>query len=1090
VDLLGLDVDAVQMIVGDVARDLGYDISTGAPIKVTDPTARGAFADDDGNITDVRSLEDENNAMRVPEHVQNIVRGMYSESGSPIKTENSGKAINAMMSDADINRAIIEAQNDGLTRFYVYKFDDTKGDSVGLNSTKKKGQWMSQTFDPQTMMISDHRVYDRRTGDEIGNLVQADKEGGITVIANGQLVTIPEWFNINELKDAGANGDKFSDAWRFARKTTERVISHVTGDIDLAQRESYRKFLRETLLDPGVKADNQIRTEKNGLFATAQEFNNRISDAVGKDRVADYKKSLSSYLENRMPLGEQVMDSLRQKSLEQMIADGEIKQGEELTRSQKSRISELSIEMAQDQGLQDTAMRETYGERALEIARGWNQFRKAVYDNFFLRVNEELRRQGKPEIQYRENYQTHIEALEKAGFSDLLANAGGRVMGIMGDMQTDNRRGTLKSDIAGKTEYFKPTHRYMPFANRRFGSSLPVDPINALMNYSDVALEVIHRSPAIEKIRAFEVALETKQALSQEDFAMPEHIKNGTQDVKDRWFKQRDNIRRNAGGDAGALRSWTTELGNVMAGKTPKLDRVAGVDQQAGRLVNAANALSNTVGRAFVLGNPGTVIKQTSSLINTLATAGPTNTVKGIMRAVNDKSGEYTKGIVKGLKSNAKQNVDAIIKGEGSASLPDAVRTGKKPLWHESGMMRSLYESDLQADSSMKKVDKILGAPVGTMDRVMKSTQFYAQYEKAISDGKNHNEAVKFAEVETNKLAHFRNKSNKAQIYNEKVLNSTILKFTAESAEQIKHFTDMTPKQKAGAVFMAFLYTAGLGAIGLNSGIPDPIGAGLDAISIAGDDDEDKNGVDKTKEIAQRGLSETLNAFPVLSNIINLMPKSDRQKIFGNDSDLGKFDSSMTLISPLSSALNGIDSLGKFVGGKEDRDANDLVRGVGNIAQAFGVPASGQVTKSIQGAIKANDEEMNAVDSTKAVVFGRNAENNKSTAQNMIEGLLGSNETSKSNKTGIVKGLTSKSSKKNSEEAAQMQEKWGEDSLTYTSYIDAMNRKQSLGDSEDYKNSLVAINDDTAIKIAKGELVQSADDGLLRDKKGKVQRYS
>jgi hypothetical protein len=187
------------------------------------------------------------------------------------------------------------------------------------------------------------------------------------------------------------------------------------------------------------------------------------------------------------------------------------------------------------------------------------------------------------------------------------------------------------------------------------------------------------------------------------------------------------------------------------------------------------------------------------------------------------------------------------------------------------------------------------------------------------------------------------------------------------------------------------------------------------------------------------------------------MPKSDRQKIFGNDSDLGKFDSSMTLISPLSSALNGIDSLGKFVGGKEDRDANDLVRGVGNIAQAFGVPASGQVTKSIQGAIKANDEEMNAVDSTKAVVFGRNAENNKSTAQNMIEGLLGSNETSKSNKTGIVKGLTSKSSKKNSEEAAQMQEKWGEDSLTYTSYIDAMNRKQSLGDSEDYKNSLVAL---------------------------------
>ena len=1085
-DLLGLDPEAMQMIVKDVAYDRGYDISTGAPIKVSDPTTQGAFADDNGNITDVTSLEDENNAMRVPEHVQNIVRGMYSENGSPIKTENSGKAINAMMSDTDINQAIIQAQNDGLTRFYVYKFDETKGDSIGLNNTKKKGQWTSQTFDPRTMMVSDHRVYDRRTGDEIGNLVQADKEGGITVIANGQLVTIPEWFNVNELKDAGANGNKFSDAWRFARKTTERVISHITGDIDLAQRESYRKFLRETLLDPGVKADNQIRTEKNGLYATAQEFNNRIRDAVGRERADNFKQDLSAYVENRMPLDREVVESLRQKNLEKMIADGEIQPGAELTKAQTRKLENLELEQMSNQELQDTAVREKYGDQALAIAKGWDQFRKAVYDNFFLRVNEELRRQGKPEIQYRENYQTHIEALEKAGFKDLIANAGGRVMGIMGDMQSDGRRGTLKSDIAGKTEYFKPTHRYMPFANRRFGNNLPVDPISALMNYSDVALEVIHRSSAIEKIRAFELALETKQALSKEDFTMPEHIKHGTQTAKDKWFKQRDNIRANAGGDAGALRSWTTELGNVMAGKTPILDRVAGADRQGGRWVNAANTLSNTVGRAFVLGNPGTVIKQTSSLINTLATAGPTNTIKGIMRSVNDKTGEYTKGIVKGLKANAKQNVDAIIDGRGASGLPDAVRTGKKPLWHESGMMRSLFETDLQADDSMKKVDQILGAPVGTMDKVMKSTQFYAQYERAISEGKSHNEAVKFAEVETNKLVHFRNKSNKAQIYNEKVLNSTILKFTAESAEQIKHFGDMTPKQKAGAVFMAFLYTAGLGAMGLNSGIPDPIGAGLDALEIAGDDDEDKSGVDKTKEIAQRGLSETLNAFPVLSNIINFLPKSERQKIFGKDSDLGKFDSSMTFLSPFSSAVNGLDSLGKYIGGGEERNSNDLVRGVGNIAQAFGTPASGQITKSIQGAMKASDEELGPIDSAKAVVFGKNAENNKSAVQRMVEGLGGSDESAKSTQTGIVKGISKKASKSDQEEAAQMKEKWGDDSLTYKSYIEAMDRKQRLGNSEDYKDSLGAINDSTAIKIAKGELVQSQEDGLLRDKNGKV----
>lgn len=122
-----------------------------------------------------------------------------------------------------------------------------------------------------------------------------------------------------------------------------------------------------------------------------------------------------------------------------------------------------------------------------------NEFKK-IYNELFLKINKVLKEQGYKEMDYRKDYFPHF--VEEHANTKI-----GKLMEKLGWKSYNNK---IPTDIAGKTDTFKPGRTYFGHLKHRTGNFTEYNALKGFDNYIVGASNLIFLTEPIQKLRALE----------------------------------------------------------------------------------------------------------------------------------------------------------------------------------------------------------------------------------------------------------------------------------------------------------------------------------------------------------------------------------------------------------------------------------------------------------------------------------------------------------------------------------------------------------------------------------------------------------
>lgn len=120
-------------------------------------------------------------------------------------------------------------------------------------------------------------------------------------------------------------------------------------------------------------------------------------------------------------------------------------------------------------------------------------FRK-IYNELFLKINKVLKEQGYKEMDYKENYFPHF--VEEHATSKI-----GKLMEKLGWKNYNNK---IPTDIAGRTDMFKPGKTYFRHLEHRYGNVTEYNALKGFDHYISGASNLIFLTEPIQKLRGLE----------------------------------------------------------------------------------------------------------------------------------------------------------------------------------------------------------------------------------------------------------------------------------------------------------------------------------------------------------------------------------------------------------------------------------------------------------------------------------------------------------------------------------------------------------------------------------------------------------
>ena len=581
-----------------------------------------------------------------------------------------------------------------------------------------------------------------------------------------------------------------------------------------------------------------------------------------------------------------------------------------------------------------------YGTQAAERVKTYDAFMRENYDAMIKNLNEIRRMYGKEEIPYLENYMPHIQKR-----SGLLGRAADRLLsavptGIRGDIEGQSR-GEIPASIAGLSADFKPGHKFNPNEKHRHGGMMDYekDPRKAFEHYADLMLYNTHMEPVIARGRQIESSMRAT------DMAK----KSGTFIDPDSNLAQGDTVSNKA---TIAVQDFVNE----MAGKSSSLDRPF-IDR-ANKHIQFIQRLESVNGANKILGNLSSTLAQTLNLPETVRDNGVINT--------------------------------------GHAFLTAFDKTTKQAM-RKSPFLRERYtdtDGKFTRSGYQKVTDKI--SVVSGMNLVEKKfiqLNWAANYYRFQKQGLTGYQLIKAADQATERAVGGRGIGAMPQAY-KSTLGKMFLQFTYETNESWKN--NISHVKKIGSDIKQLQFKdAGSGAVraaeafavayGMNMLMKqvtgdEPLANMVDAVKDVLSNDADDDGEDDKlgQKIARIG-SGASKMNPVASAAFNLVPKSEREKIFGKSSDLGRFDVATGVAQTAANALGA----GFYAAQGDSENAQKNLQGL--------IPAGGQLKKTMGGAkvlqeggdvyIDKNGKERtnfevdsgNAWNQAKALLFGKNA---------------------------------------------------------------------------------------------------------------------
>lgn len=887
------------------------------------------------------------------------------------------KFIDDIRSDKAVNDEAKRAFDDGLAIQYIWR-ENSKGVNAELVSAfdgymqtgDKKAYRPSDklvTFDPDKHYIESGRVVDAQTGQILGNYIEMTPDGNVTIYAGKKKMNLNMHdidFSKIKAKRSGAG-----QTW-----TTEGMIDRVTGSLRRSNSLDYFK-------KGGNKAKEALlnimsETPRQANAAAVKEGN-----AIG-EQIKDYRKNLLKQAKKHGPLKRQML-----QDAVYVIEPSRPKRGEK-SPSYDERLK---------------VFEEVYGKSAAEALDQYNSFLRAVYKNLLARQNEKRVELGKDPIMERKDYITHLGEMQSGKGAIAAMYGGAKNLLSGGDVAIESRK-SLPAKLAGRTGLFKPSQKFNQFAMQRVGDVKPTDPFTPLMEYSKIALHNIHMTDAITMNRSLEVAV---RAASE---ARQEFAGKGTSGIQK--LADRVDALYNSAASGNVNAEELTQVRNKLYGLERaigrkidgirELNRLArkadkfGVEKLDAKDINSLKETTNNMAESLdKMLNDVNFMKLMSDSANGLTQfvgfvqehanrlAGKTDPFQ---RLVNDTEpslgskflGATGRALMKqAALSKIVGNMNSVVAQ--TASLPALFSTtnpkaliqafklkNRKAILQKSDALALRYADDnLTDDTKFEKTMKTAGIPMEVVERGVIEYTFLAKYNQAINNGLSDADAVRYAERFINDTVTLRDQISTPRAYN-RLWSASFLQFTREVTQQNRYvWNQMTNKQRVAlAVNTAIAYSAIEALTGNKPGV-DPLGTLIEIVGdwLSGGDDDDKdNSVQaKLERTIQKVAGQAVTAVPIATAVVNTATtKDDRKKLFGKESNLGRYDGTIPVVD-LPRKL--IDTKGKLDEAAKAREDGDDDKAEAKTKDAMynilgQLPAGSQLKKTIQGIAAAHSGEV------------------------------------------------------------------------------------------------------------------------------------
>lgn len=911
------------------------------------------------------------------------------------------KFIDDIRSDKAVNDEAKRAFDDGLAIQYIWR-ENSKGVNAELVSAfdgymqtgDKKAYRPSDklvTFDPDKHYIESGRVVDAETGQILGNYIEMTPDGNVTIYAGKKKMNL----NMRDVDFSKIKEMRFGAGQTW---TTEGIIDRITGSLRRSNSLDYFKKggnkTKEALLNI------MSETPRQANAAAVKEGN-----AIG-EQIKDYRKNLLKQAKKHGPLKRQML-----QDAVYVIEPSRPKRGEK-SPSYDERLK---------------VFEEVYGKSASEALDQYNSFLRAVYKNLLARQNEKRVELGKDPIMERKDYITHLGEMQSGKGAIAAMYGGAKNLLSGGDVAIESRQ-SLPSKLAGRTGLFKPSQKFNQFAMQRVGDVKPTDPFTPLMEYSKIALHNIHMTDAITMNRSLEVAVRAASEARQE-FAGKGT--SGIQKLADR-VDALYNSAASGKVDAEELTQVRNKLYGLERAIGRKIDGIRelnrlarkadkfGVEKLDAKDINSLKETTNNMAESLdKMLNDVNFMKLMSDSANGLTQfvgfvqehanrlAGKTDPFQ---RVVNDtepsKMRKFADATGRALMKQAALskivgNMNSVVAQ--TASLPALFSTtnpkaliqafklkNRKAILQKSDALALRYADDnLTDDTKFEKTMKTAGIPMEVVERGVIEYTFLAKYNQAINNGLSDADAVRYAERFINDTVTLRDQISTPRAYN-RLWSASFLQFTREVTQQNRYvWNQMTNKQRVAlAVNTAIAYSAIEALTGNKPGV-DPLGTLIEIVGdwLSGGDDDDKdNSVQaKLERTIQKVAGQAVTAAPIATAMVNAATtKDDRKKLFGKESNLGRYDGTIPVVD-LPRKL--IDTKGKLDEAAKAREDGDDDKAEAKTKDAMynilgQLPAGSQLKKTIQGIAAAHSGEVKDGNGETKVEF------EKDNPFNLVQGAL------------------------------------------------------------------------------------------------------
>lgn len=476
------------------------------------------------------------------------------------------------------------------------------------------------------------------------------------------------------------------------------------------------------LFAPVVRNTAESYRWMNGQFDDVRKF----TDSKGEK--SELNQTESAYVHMMLDVEgyvQQAQESDRSKDLisaAENVARGESVENEAIEFALNSEEAKIVEKYAQWINGKDAE-----GIDKVKCENAMKEYRKK-FDLYFEAINDFLVAHGMQPIGKIKGYTPHIPIAERFNSVQKALDDLWKALGIKDETVT-----RLPAEIAGRTETFRPQKRWNPFFLERKGDKTAYDIEEAFQNYVQYLGDILFHTDDIQKIRAaesylrkglrgsfvttLEKALDMSRSGNVEEKVeylqemgrigndMREYSNAELAEAFDKLIKEilgeaQDNTRYSD------LVVWLKNYGDILAGKQFGGDR--GTEYMGGReWLNIGNKLVGAFAKANVAGNLSSVLNQSAQLAMLQATRSQRAILKATQEFCTGKLGEFRK------------EIDFL--------------TGKKGI-------------DYLVQSGTDKFISGMFAPAEFMDSMLSTIATRAAYWDAIRNGKNHEEAMRFAD--------------------------------------------------------------------------------------------------------------------------------------------------------------------------------------------------------------------------------------------------------------------------------------------------------------------------------------------------------